>query len=176
MMNQYMMVKGYMEIGNLEDALLEIEKDTKDRIGDYIDEMRDYELFEMIRDNFDEDIHPMDELDDVYSDWSVTDILERLTDIDTGDDYFTEDGDRSSCDIWDLLSCTRDYIVKSIYNRETDICDRYIDEILEDEEWLKRTVTDKYKFYERAEELFKKAMASDPKAVVSVLWNMMGEE
>lgn len=164
-------VQYYVTLGTLEEAKAAITMDAIDEIREELERMSEYELVDILRDENDE-FHTMDELDDVFNYMSVTDILEELSDIDLRDNYFNEGTRYSGNDIWEIADVDIDDLVNRIHDGYTEVADDDILDILETEQALIDEVTEKFRVYDKAKELFEEGMARNPQEVLSLLWNM----
>ncbi len=161
----------YVAMGTLEEARAEIHKDVIDDIREVLERLDEYELVELLHD-VNPDFHTMDELDDVFDYMSVTEILEELGDIDLSDDYFNESTRTSGCDAWYVADEDIDDIARQFYDSDHEGMIDEIDDILYLENALISDVTNKFKIYDKAKELFEEGMARNPQEVLNLLWNM----
>ena len=161
----------YVTLGTLEEAKAAITMDATDEIREELERMDEYYLVDILKEENDE-FHTMDELDDVFSYMGVTEILEELSEIELGDDYFNEDTRRSGNDIWEVADVDIDGLVDRIHDGYTEVADDDILDTLETEQALIDEVTEKFRVYDKAKELFEESMTRNPQEVLSLLWNM----
>ena len=165
------LVKEFTQDNTRNSAISALESYTRDRIEDYIDKLCSYDLEELLKEA-NEDFHKMDELDEVFEYMTVTEVLEELSNIDPSDEYFNADNKISGNNEWDIADVYESEVVKQLF--EGDICweDYDFNEIMNDYETLYAAIDEYYNVFNKAKALFEQAMAQDPQAVLSVLWNM----
>lgn len=154
--------------GSMMVAQKEIMDYCLDLIEEELDELDERELLDLI--GMEDNIHPMEELDDVFCDMTVTEVLEDLCNIDLSHEWFSSDEKVSSNDIWRLLDDTEREIAQRLLDGEIDHGYDSIDRICEKGVELLNVVEAQMPMYQKAKSLFKKALEEDPEAVVNVLW------
>ena len=182
--DEEMMIKGMsmsefvahcVRLGNIHAAIEEVIEYTKECIGNHLDNLDDRDLFTLLHDSFDDNLHTMDELDDVFEEYTVTKVLEELGNIEPWHDYFHAESKRSSNDLWSLVDFYMDKVVDDIFEDEVDYDDYEIDLIMEEHEDIVDRVRAAYKIYDKAKGLFNMALKKDPQELITVLWNMNQE-
>ena len=169
------MVQELVGLGCLEEALEQITDFTKDEIYEWIENLYESDLFDLIHDAVDIDIHEMVSLDYVYSGYTPTQVLEELSEIDTSDAYFSEYSRESNDDIWELINEDQREVAEGLYSRDIRFCNGDLDEIFAQEQWLVEKVKERYLIYDKARELFEMALDENPQEVLTALWNMKAE-
>lgn len=168
----------------LEEAIDKLTSDTLDELEEWVENMDEYELFELIQSEYNEDIHRMDELDNVFDYMKPTEVLEELSDIDLSCEYFDADNRESFDDLFDYLNLSAHDIAEKILNGDIDVFCYYsysdAADIMRDYDLLRDMIEYEFNYArkrkENAEKLFKMAMEKNPDEVIALLWNMsMGE-
>lgn len=150
-----------------------VERDAVSDIAEIVAGYDDRDIYEMLDGCCCiEDIHPMDEFDDVFEDYSAREALEELTDIDLSDDWFDEDSKTSSCSLLCLMNVSCDDIAQDIFNEVIEIDDDDIFDVYEEAQEILDMLETYEKKIENAKALFKEMLVSDVDGVISALWNM----
>lgn len=152
-------------------AIDELTRYTRSKIQDYLDDLDEYDLVELLQEA-NEDFHKMDELDDVFDYMSVTEVLEELSDIDLCDEYFNADDKTSGNDMWEVAEIDDYELARQLF--DGDICWEEYDfyDIMDEYEQVYAAIIEHYAIFDKAKALFEQAMAEDPQAVLTALWNM----
>ena len=147
-----------------QDAVCEIVEELR-----YMDERDLY--IECFKQYNEELVHSMDELDDVFSSLSATEILEQLSNINTSDAYFNERELTSGDNIWEVSGMTSYDMAEWILDEDAveGTCGEIVYEFSHIEEQIEA-------YYDRiniAKKLFEQCLkAYGVDEIISTLWNM----
>ena len=158
--------------GTLEKALADIRRKAIRQLADDLYNLDEYDLIDILKE-LNEDFHPMDELDDTFSHYTVTEVLDELRDISTSDEYFNECYKTSGDDPWDVADINREELAAQIYDEEIDLepTDEMLDTI-RDAAYDRERAEEAFRLYDTAKALFEQAWKDDPEALINTLWTM----
>lgn len=175
MLNKYdqEFVEELIAQGDIDYAEKELRNYIRDEMEEYLTELDDRDLIELLGDE--EDIHLMQDLDDVFRHYSPSEVLEELRNIELCDEYFNGNTKTSANDIWDLTEYTtaRD-VAEGILDEDIYWCDPVAERIREKSEEMLEKVKEGIEIYKKARLMFEKVLANadDPNEVLMMLWNM----
>lgn len=152
----------------------------RDAISDISDIICDYDgedAYDFLKQiDMADDIHRMEELDDEFAGYSVTEVLKELNGIDTDDEWFSTDKRESGGDddLLYLADVDVNFIAHSILDGDDfDIDDDDIDDVIDEYDKVLGIVLRESKKFENAKALFNDAMnGNDIDAVINALWNI----
>ena len=155
---------------NLEAAIEQIKSDTVEAIYNWIEDMNEYDAFDFVS-SFNDYIHRMDDLDDVFCYMGATEVLEELSNIDLGEDFFNEDTKESGDNVWYVADESMNDAAERLHDGDLEWDDWKLEEIFDEERELIAEVTKRFKVFDQAKALFDKMMAENPEEVLTILWN-----
>lgn len=158
--------------GTLEKALADIRRKAINQLSNDLYNLDEYDLVDILKE-LNEDFHPMDELDDTFDHYTVTEVLEELSDIRTDDCYFNECSKTSGDDPWDVADINREQLAAQIYDDEIDL--EPTDDMLvtlREAEYEGERAEEAFRLYDTAKALFEQAWKDDPEALINTLWTM----
>ena len=161
----------YVKYYDKEDALRDISRKAKEEVRDWVNDLSESELFDLMSE-FDCEIHRIDEFDDVFRHMRPSEVLRELGDMDLDCDYFSSRTLDTGNEIWDVSQVDAYEVVDSLYTREIYWEDYKLIDIFEDEEYLTLRVKELFAQYELAKAVFDKAFMDDPQATIAALWNL----
>ena len=161
----------YLESETLEVALNKLSRDFKIQIENIIRNADEYDVFDVLK-GYDSDcIYDMDDLDDEFYDYTVTEVLEELSDIDTYDKYFNKDRRRSGDNVFEVSDVDSYTLACYVADEELDGIWIFEDAFYEMRE-LKNKIIIKFNKVKLARELFEKRLAEDDvDELINTLWN-----
>ena len=153
-------------------ALKELREDAIREIRSWLEDLDDYVLFDILH-AINEDFYRMEDLNDVYYDLSVTEVLEELDWVDLNDEYFNSDTEKCGDDLWDVSELDIDDVAQMLFDSPWSYCDNgRLNDIISEYEEVRNGIENKFKFYENAKMLFDMAMEKSPEETIALLWNM----
>lgn len=166
-------VQELAKAGDMDKARERIKDHCTFKVMAMIDDMREDDLIELLSDSY--NVHEMSELDTEFRYLTPTEVLEQLSDINTGDSFFNSETCESGDDICEVAGVDKDEVAREILDGDIYWDGYELDEITELEDELLREVQKKMEEYEKVKKLFDMAMDKEPTEVMNVLWNMYQE-
>ena len=159
---------------SLEVAKSRVERDAISDIEDIVANYDEQDLYDLLEDtDCMEGVHPMDDFDEVFDEYSAREALEELTDIDLSDDWFNEYSKTSSCDLLDIIGIDAHDIAKDIYNEVLEVSDDDIFDVYEEAQEIIDELERRAKKISLAKSLLENSiMNGNVDEVVSALWNI----
>ena len=165
--------ESYNEFGEAR-ALMELREDAIKEIKCVLENMSEYRLYDILHE-INNDFYRMEDLDDVYSNLSVREIIDELSDwVDTDYEYFESYTETCGDDPWYVSGLDVDEVCNGILDGEYEGCfyDRELDDVVEEYNEKKAAIIAKFRYYDNAKALFEMAMKNDPDETIALLWNM----
>lgn len=157
--------------GGYQAACEQIKNDAIEELQETLDDMDDYDLFDIVN-SYNSDVLRMEDLDDEYSDMTVTEILNSLGWVDTSYKYFNRDREECDDDLFTIAGIDSGYIARRVWEGSFDYYSSELDDIVHNAEDIEIEVGKMFEVYTKAKEMFDLAMSRNPEEVVAMLWNM----
>lgn len=130
---------------NFEDAKIEIKREEKKKLENIIDDLTTNDYLDILNDYSGCDVRSMKELDECFYDYSVTDVLTELCEIDVNEEYF-ERYDKTSADYaWNLTTYDEDDLLSDLIDGYYETYIPQIAEIIEEYDEILKEVEKTYK-------------------------------